>query len=155
MPILFSPNDVWQCWHQNERSVSVVPGLAFIWKKFHIDIKLHTCIKSLRRGACGSVPRWPIRAMWHIQEEGANWLAEVHELRAEQLQQSLTITVSGWGNGTAGRRRARMKLSSSWYHKIKLVMVEMTKQYAEPSKTLKTHFLKHFLWVENDKLQFK
>lgn len=26
---------------------------------------------------------------------GASWLAEVHELRAEQLQQSLTIAVSG------------------------------------------------------------
>lgn len=109
-------------------------------KKFHINSKLYTRIKSLRWGAAGSVPRRPMRAMWHDQEEGASWLAGEYELGAEQLQQSLTITVSGWGNGTAGRRGARMKLSSSWYHKIKLVMPEMTKQYAEPSQCSKTRF---------------
>lgn len=101
------------------------------------------------------MPRRPMRAMWHDREEGASWLAEVYELGAEQLQQSLTITVSGWGNGTAGRRRARMKLSSSWYHKIKLVMPEMTKQYAEPSKMFKHVFFFFFFPINNWDLQIR
>lgn len=77
----------------------------------------------------GSVPRCPIRAMC-TNHNGDSWLAALYELGAEQLQQSLTITVCGWSNGTAGCRKARMMLSSSWYHKIKLVMTDVTKQYA-------------------------
>lgn len=79
------------------------------------------------------VPRWSIRAMWHRHEGGAR-LAAAYERGAEQLQQSLTITVSGWGNGTVGRRKARMMLSSSWYHQLKLVMTELTKQHSVCSK---------------------
>lgn len=59
--------------------------------------------------------------------------AEESVLGAEQLQQSLTITVSVGCNGTAGHRGARRKPSYSWYHKIRLVVPEMTKQYARPT----------------------
>lgn len=89
------------------------------------------CINKTRfRSPClRLVPRWSIRATWH-RREGGSWLAAAYERGAEQLRQSLTITVSGWGNGTVGRRQARMMLSSSWYHRIKLVMTEATKQHS-------------------------
>lgn len=89
------------------------------------------CINNTRfRSLClRLVPRWSIRATWH-RRGGGSWLAAAYERGAEQLRQSLTITVSGWGNGTVGRRQARMMLSSSWYHRIKLVMTEVTKQHS-------------------------
>lgn len=101
----------------------------------------NTCFRS---SCLRLVPRWSIRATWHRHEGGAR-LAAACEWGAEQLQQSLTITVSGWGNGTVGRREARMMLSSSWYHQLKLVMTEVTKQHSVCSK------MKLYLyWVNTD-----
>lgn len=101
----------------------------------------NTCFRS---SCLRLVPRWSIRATWHRHEGGAR-LAAACEWGAEQLQQSLTITVSGWGNGTVGRREARMMLSSSWYHQLKLVMTEVTKQHSVCSK------MKLYLyWVNAD-----
>lgn len=105
------------------------------------------CINNTRfRSPClRLVPRWSIRATWH-RHEGGSWLGAAYERGAEQLRQSLTITVSGWGNGTVGRRQARMMLSSSWYHRIKLVMTEVTKQHSVCSMKKKKRF-DCFKWV--------
>lgn len=87
---LIQPQLFFNTTQQNETTVS-----ATILKKTK-STSISNCTLVLNEsGGCGSTPRWPIRAMWHKQDEGANWLAEVYELGAEQLQQSLTITVSG------------------------------------------------------------
>lgn len=115
---------------------------GFLLLLHHYQSINNTCFRS---SCLRLVPRWSIRATWHRHEGGAR-LAAACEWGAEQLQQSLTITVSGWGNGTVGRREARMMLSSSWYHQLKLVMTEVTKQHSVCSK------MKLYLyWVNTDR----